>query len=655
MKKAFLFFTGFLLIIFSCSKQVFIWNYGRITNLAGTAVIQRENKSQNVFIGDLVFKNDIIHTKDNSFCNIQFGDNVVRLKENSILEINDVLFDKMKSKEISKFKLTLGKIFVNAKKTSADYQFQINTPTTVVGVRGTEFLVENNNDKTRVYTKSGTVSVQLNLKEYPTTTVGEELDEISPMVQVTPDEEVIINKNQYETAVNKLKEKITQPDLSQNEKSNIKEKLNPVIVKTKLKKQNPELQKEFDSLVKVNEALNKKKTGILHIKSIPENAGVFINNQFAGSTPLSKVLTTKKKHHISIIHPQYNEKSIDIKLKPATTKEIILDLTRTTDKPEGEDTHIPQIKSWVINKNIRVKGDSALINGVLYFAEENGNIKAYKKAKKLWEVPTKNLINTSLLYYKKKIFIGGNDENLRCINVQNGNILWQKKLGTLLYSKPVISGNRLFIGTAGGTFYSLNPDKGTVLWEYKAGSGIFVTPAIDSSSVYFCTENNRALKLNKKTGQLIWQKDTGSKVVASSPVIYNNKLYFGNYKGGVLCLNKKNGSIKWKKYLSGRILATVSIKDDILVTGTLNGYLYALQTSNGKIIWKKQMNSGILCRSIIIDNMIYTGLKNGSIYKLKLLSGEIHSKTKVSGSVNSLFFSGGRILASTDNGIFDIR
>ena len=165
-KKVISFFIIAELLIIGCGKpSKMLIDYGRITLQAGSVIIIRNGLKNPAAIGDLVYKDDIVITKKSSHCDIQLSDNIIRLKEQSKIRLIEIFKDTIKSKEKMKIYLVLGKIFIKARKLTKEYSFNIYTPTAVVGVRGTEFLVENDNKRTRVYTGSGTVYVKINMQK----------------------------------------------------------------------------------------------------------------------------------------------------------------------------------------------------------------------------------------------------------------------------------------------------------------------------------------------------------------------------------------------------------------------------------------------------------------------------------------------------------
>ncbi len=90
---------------------------------------------------------DIVKTGNNSSAVLNVDGTgetaTVDLDENSQLLFSELLIDKEKKTQSTLMDLAIGKILIKAQKLHSDEsKFEVKTPTTVVGVRGTTFSVE---------------------------------------------------------------------------------------------------------------------------------------------------------------------------------------------------------------------------------------------------------------------------------------------------------------------------------------------------------------------------------------------------------------------------------------------------------------------------------------------------------------------------------
>ncbi|MBN2120972.1 MAG: FecR domain-containing protein [Candidatus Omnitrophica bacterium] len=67
---------------------------------------------------------------------------LVRLRENTTLNLDILKEDSSSKKKVTVLDLSIGKILIQAEKLQEGSRFEVKTPTSVVGVRGTKFAVE---------------------------------------------------------------------------------------------------------------------------------------------------------------------------------------------------------------------------------------------------------------------------------------------------------------------------------------------------------------------------------------------------------------------------------------------------------------------------------------------------------------------------------
>lgn len=97
-------------------------------------------------VGMVLNQGDIIRTLAGSWAVINVDGKgataSVELKENSQLRLAELLEDKAKASQTTLLDLALGEVLIKAKKLDSEKsKFQVKTPTSIVGVRGTTFSV----------------------------------------------------------------------------------------------------------------------------------------------------------------------------------------------------------------------------------------------------------------------------------------------------------------------------------------------------------------------------------------------------------------------------------------------------------------------------------------------------------------------------------
>jgi len=161
MKKL-LYLCIILLVLpqFSCKKDTVVALDGYVNFMSGKVNIILDGKKTGAEVGAVVKNGAKVETGAGAFVDIYFGDNAVRVLENSLVEIGSVVTNMKDNTEKSEYTVEKGKMFSRVtKKLAKGDEFTIKTPTTIAGVRGTEFLVSEENGKGMVACIDGKVAV----------------------------------------------------------------------------------------------------------------------------------------------------------------------------------------------------------------------------------------------------------------------------------------------------------------------------------------------------------------------------------------------------------------------------------------------------------------------------------------------------------------
>ncbi|MBF0495582.1 MAG: FecR domain-containing protein, partial [Deltaproteobacteria bacterium] len=143
-------------ILFTAFCLFFVWNMGlchaadnpvgEIVLLEGDATVRHsgETTAAPIRIGAKIFIKDVIKTEPGTKLRIQFVDSsIVSVGENTRLTVTNYLFSPERKVRSSMLDVAFGKVkvFANNLFGFRDKAFKVKTPTAIIGVRGTVFLV----------------------------------------------------------------------------------------------------------------------------------------------------------------------------------------------------------------------------------------------------------------------------------------------------------------------------------------------------------------------------------------------------------------------------------------------------------------------------------------------------------------------------------
>lgn len=235
------------------------------------------------------------------------------------------------------------------------------------------------------------------------------------------------------------------------------------------------------------------------------------------------------------------------------------------------------------------------------------------------------------------LFVGGDDDTLRAIDLQRGDIKWEKKLGNCDgTSKPGPEGARCdvdggpTIGPDGGLYvgadglYKLDPEKGEVLWQWpEPGEGdelrrghVFSTPVVDERGrVYFGDQEGFINAVGPK-GVTLWRYKVGADIDGSGALADDGTFFVGADDGRIYAM-RSDGSLRWSFVAQRDIRSSVAMAPNgDLLFSSFDANLYAI-AQDGAVRWV-QTTGGILHASPVVDaaGRIYIGSQDDHLYGL---------------------------------------
>ena len=132
-----------------------------VVKTSGVSTLQRGAKSSPLRVNDLVMSGDRIQTKKNGSVNLQFSTGVIFMigSNTSDTDVRVTKFEKSSGSQEIGLEMLKGSLAASSEKLAKKDRIQINTPTAIAGVRGTEFIIDCDQDSSEVLVNEGLVAV----------------------------------------------------------------------------------------------------------------------------------------------------------------------------------------------------------------------------------------------------------------------------------------------------------------------------------------------------------------------------------------------------------------------------------------------------------------------------------------------------------------
>ncbi len=143
-----------------------------------------------------------------------------------------------------------------------------------------------------------------------------------------------------------------------------------------------------------------------------------------------------------------------------------------------------------------------------------------------------------------RIFIGSRDCYFRCIDAEDGNLIWKKFINVIGGSSPLCHNNSVYFGSYDGRIYALAAD-GAVKWKFQTWNRIVSSPACDKGVIYCGSSDYNLYAIKSDSGELAWRFLADNEIL-SSPSIYRDAIYFGSWDCHMYALSIKDRQLLWK-------------------------------------------------------------------------------------------------------------
>ncbi|MCU0722038.1 MAG: PQQ-like beta-propeller repeat protein [Planctomycetes bacterium] len=185
------------------------------------------------------------------------------------------------------------------------------------------------------------------------------------------------------------------------------------------------------------------------------------------------------------------------------------------------------------------------------------------------------------------VYLSSYDRKVYALSGSTGKVTWSYETGKEIITRPYVRGDRIFVGGLDHTLHCLNRYGGPpAQWLFPTGGPIETAPSGDDDFVYVraekvldeygLPEDSYLYAVEVKTGQERWKFRRGLRMLISG----KNKVYLLREGNVLVILEKETGKFLAEFPLPDFQFLLTNDKDDVLYLATDRGFLYALQEGN---------------------------------------------------------------------------
>uniref|UniRef100_A0A665VA80 Aminoadipate-semialdehyde dehydrogenase n=1 Tax=Echeneis naucrates TaxID=173247 RepID=A0A665VA80_ECHNA len=268
---------------------------------------------------------------------------------------------------------------------------------------------------------------------------------------------------------------------------------------------------------------------------------------------------------------------------------------------------------------------------------------------------------------RKTAFIGSHSHRMQALDLDSGNLLWERVLGDRIEASAAVSHCRtlVIIGCYDGCVYFLCAASGETQWVFKTGDAVKSCPAVDplTGLAIVGSHDGHIYALNPK--QCVWKRHCGGGAVFSSPSLQpsSRQVYVASLGGHLLCLNLESGAVLWSVCRDVPFFSSPLSSSGRVVIGSVDGNICCFGDT-GNLVWQFLTKGPIFSSPRITPDQqrLLCGSHDGHLYCLNVADGSLLWTFQTSGKVYSApcVFDGSAVgrrgvlvgLASTDGTVW---
>jgi len=248
---------------------------------------------------------------------------------------------------------------------------------------------------------------------------------------------------------------------------------------------------------------------------------------------------------------------------------------------------------WTKKMEAPVEGSLSYGRSKLVVGDLKGNLVALnaRDGSENWRFKIQGEWLSPASIYRDKVIATTSGDEMYAFSEAKGVELWHyshrgdEKMTVRGTSGPVVFGSDVFQGFSDGHLVALNVNDGKVIWDKRLKTKTRFTDVdmnvyADSTSVIAGTFDGKVFSLDRTTGNTIWMFPVGS---YGGFAVENNKVYFSGLDGNFYALDRNTGGVVWKTSFVGGVGTTPALVDGFVVISTSEDPVYVLDAATGKV------------------------------------------------------------------------
>jgi outer membrane protein assembly factor BamB len=186
-----------------------------------------------------------------------------------------------------------------------------------------------------------------------------------------------------------------------------------------------------------------------------------------------------------------------------------------------------------------------------------------------------------------RLVYGAADDLVEARSATDGRAQWRRPLPARIAPTDGLHWDTgwLFASTEAGPFVAIRAGDGEVIWQRDVGSPLSAPPAPAGDRLYLALKDGRILALSLQNGDDIWTQKLAEPAAGLLPV--GDRVFVGGRDNQFHSLEAKNGNADWRYKTGADVLGLPVLDDRRVYFIALDNILRAHDRNNGSMVWKQ--------------------------------------------------------------------
>ena len=217
------------------------------------------------------------------------------------------------------------------------------------------------------------------------------------------------------------------------------------------------------------------------------------------------------------------------------------------------------------------------------------------------------------------LYYGNSAGEVKAYNTDTKQFIWVHNFEKPIYSTPIIADELIIVATLDRGIVALNRHNGRVVWRNRDSNRYIGNGVVADGYLYIGTQGTMR-KIECCSGKTVWEFNFSDQHPQGRPTVADGKLVFGAWDCHLYCVDCQSGSELWrwnngsknKLFSPGHIIPRVS-QDRVMIVAP-DRYMTCIDLNTGKQIWRIKQRK-------VRES---TGLSNdGNTFYAKTMDGEM--------------------------------